>query len=201
MVGDKEGFVVLLVKYLHSFGHQQDVKCFHGLGHQEALFAKSVTSMEVMIVIIGAVNFGCTHALSHRQFHILLDDAEAEFSNMIYFCEVRWLSRGKMLARFFNLRDELVSFLREKSNSVPQFEDPAWVCDLGFLVDITGHLNEVNIQLQGGLALSFIVRVHIILRAAVQPHEADEEQDESTAYRRSSSRLSPPGILVHQARH
>lgn len=32
---------------------------------------------------------------------------------------------------------------------IPQFENPTWVCYLGFLVDITGHLNELNIQLQG----------------------------------------------------
>uniref|UniRef100_A0A8C4N1B3 SPIN-DOC-like zinc-finger domain-containing protein n=1 Tax=Eptatretus burgeri TaxID=7764 RepID=A0A8C4N1B3_EPTBU len=55
----------------------------------------------------------------------------------------------EMLERVFSLRDELASFLREKGNPVLQFEDPAWVCDLGFLVDISRHLNELNINLQG----------------------------------------------------
>jgi len=149
MVGDKKGFAALLVKYLRSLGHQQDVKRFHCLVHQEALCAKSVTITEVMTVVVRAVNFVCARALNHRQFRDLLADAEAEFGDLIYFCEVRWLSRGKMLERVFSLRDELASFLREKGNPVLQFEDPAWVCDLGFLVDITRHLNELNIHLQG----------------------------------------------------
>uniref|UniRef100_A0A8C4NEB7 SPIN-DOC-like zinc-finger domain-containing protein n=1 Tax=Eptatretus burgeri TaxID=7764 RepID=A0A8C4NEB7_EPTBU len=116
MVRDKKGFAALLVKYLHSLEHQQDVKRFHCLVHQEALCAKSVTITEVMTVVVRAV---------------------------------RWLSRGKMLERVFSLRDQLASFLREKGNPVLQFEDPAWVCDIGFLVDITRHLNELNIHLQG----------------------------------------------------
>uniref|UniRef100_A0A8C4NE98 SPIN-DOC-like zinc-finger domain-containing protein n=1 Tax=Eptatretus burgeri TaxID=7764 RepID=A0A8C4NE98_EPTBU len=134
MIGDKKGFAALLVKYLRSLGHQQDVKRFHCLVHQEALCAKSVTITEVLTVVVRAVNFVCTRALNHRQFRDLLADAEAEFGDLIYFCEVHWLSQGKMLERVFSLRDELASFLWEKGNPVLQFEDPAWVCDLGFLL-------------------------------------------------------------------
>uniref|UniRef100_A0A0L8G8H0 DUF4371 domain-containing protein n=1 Tax=Octopus bimaculoides TaxID=37653 RepID=A0A0L8G8H0_OCTBM len=92
------------------FGRLQGVKCFHCLVHQEALCAKSVTITEVMTIVVRAVNFVCTRALNHRQFRALLDDAEAEFNDLIYFCKV--------------------------------------LCNRGFLVDITGHLNELNIQLQ-----------------------------------------------------
>lgn len=54
-----------------------------------------------------------------------------------------------MLERVFLLRKTLASFLREKGEDYPQFEDEGWLCDLAFLVDITQHLNKLNIQLQG----------------------------------------------------
>ena len=39
--------------------------------------------------------------------------------------------------------------MREKNRPVEEFEDPKWVCDLAFLVDITHHLNPLNTSLQG----------------------------------------------------
>ena len=31
----------------------------------------------------------------------------------------------------------------------PQFKDKEWMCDFAFLVDITQHLNDLNMELQG----------------------------------------------------
>ena len=31
----------------------------------------------------------------------------------------------------------------------PEFNDPGWLCDLAFLMDIMSHLNNLNVQLQG----------------------------------------------------
>ena len=116
MVGDHKGFASLLLKYVRSFGHQQDVKRFHCLVHQEALCAKSVTITDVMTVVVRAVNFDRARALNHRQFRDLLDAVEAEFGDLVYFCEVRWLSRGKMLERVFNLRHVGVLLTRERQS-------------------------------------------------------------------------------------
>jgi hypothetical protein len=77
MIGSKKGFSTLLVNHLRSLGHKQDVKRFHCIVHQEALCAKSVTIASVMNVVVKAVNYVLAHALNHRQFSELLDEAAA----------------------------------------------------------------------------------------------------------------------------
>ncbi|PNF32840.1 hypothetical protein B7P43_G03470 [Cryptotermes secundus] len=66
---------------------------------------------------------------------------------------VRWLSRGKCLVRFFELRHEIATFLREEvTNSAElqnDLEDVEFLRNLAFLTDITQHLNVLNLQLQG----------------------------------------------------
>jgi hypothetical protein len=80
----------------------------------------------------------------------LLEDAEAAYGDLVYFCEVRWLSRGNMLARVFELKNEINQFLMEKKlPNAALFADSKWLCKLAFLTDITGHLNQLNITLQG----------------------------------------------------
>jgi hypothetical protein len=111
--------------------------------------AKSETFVDAMNVVVKTVNFVLKHALNHRQFKALLEEAEAEFGDLTYFCEVRWLSRGNMLERVFALREELSAFMQAKKRPVAEFDDPTCVCDLAFLVDLTKHLNELNKTLQG----------------------------------------------------
>ena len=41
------------------------------------------------------------------------------------------------------------AFLCSKGVDFPEFNDPGWLCDLAFLTDITSHLNDLNVQLQG----------------------------------------------------
>lgn len=149
MVGKHKGFASLLVKHVRDLGHNQDIKTLHCIVHQEALCAKSATITEVMSVIVKAVNMVLSHALNHRQFKDLLAEADAQYGDLLYYCEVRWLSRGKMLERAYELRKELASFLEAKGFEFPQLRDPQWCQDLAFLVDLTAHMNQLNTQLQG----------------------------------------------------
>jgi hypothetical protein len=49
-----------------------------------------------------------------------------------------------MLKRFYDIAD----FMAIKGNTINQVKDDEWVCDLAFLVDVTGYLNELNLKLQ-----------------------------------------------------
>ena len=68
--------------------------------HQESLCAKTLKIDHVMDVVIKCVNQIRTKALKHRQFQSFLEEVGAEYEDLIYHCDVRWLSRGKVLERF-----------------------------------------------------------------------------------------------------
>ena len=80
---------------------------------------------------------------------VSLQEFSVTYGDLLYYCEVRWLSSGRMLERLYNLRKEVSAFLCSKGADFPEFNDPGWLCDLAFLTDITPHLNDLNVQLQG----------------------------------------------------
>ena len=98
--------------------------------------------------VVSTVNFIKSQALNHRQFQQFLEDVEAECGDLIYYCEVRWLSKGKTLKRFYDRRDEIATFMDMKGKIIPELSDN-WVRDLAFLVDLTMHFNDLNTKLQG----------------------------------------------------
>lgn len=73
---------------------------------------------------------------------------DADYGNIIYFSEGRWLRWGKMLKRFHYLKNETKSFMESKRNSAPELKDEKWLRGLALLVDLTAHLNELNMCLQ-----------------------------------------------------
>ncbi|KAI0238315.1 General transcription factor II-I repeat domain-containing protein 2A, partial [Lamellibrachia satsuma] len=117
--------------------------------HQENLCGKSVKMQNVMSVVVKTVNFVRARGLNHRQFQHLLAEMNAQYQDLLYYCEVRWLSRGVMLCRVYELRNEISLFMEQKGTEVPEFADPTWMCDFAFLIDVTAHLNQLNVQLQG----------------------------------------------------
>ena len=90
--------------------------------------------------------------LKHRQFQSFLEDIEAEFTDVLYHTNVRWLSMGKGLKRVWDLKAEIVMFFSMKDISCDfwkEMEREEWVCDFAFAVDIMLKLNELNTKLQG----------------------------------------------------
>ena len=67
-----------------------------------------------MGLVIKAVNFIRARGLNHWQFQKFLEDLDTEHQDLACFFEVRWLSKGSMLRRFYELRKEVVLFLKSK---------------------------------------------------------------------------------------
>ena len=151
MVGSRKGFVSLLEKHIISEGYGDKLIKLHCIIHQEALCAVTLHMEEVMKVAVKIVNYIKSNALNHRQFKEFLLEEDASYSDLAYYCDVRWLSRGKMLERFYGLLTEFIKFLELKNQMAkfPELKDPEWVSKLAFLVDMTSELNQLNLKLQG----------------------------------------------------
>lgn len=75
----------------------------------------------------------------------------AEHQAVLFHSEARWLSRGKVLSRVFELREQIRVFLEQeqKCEVAKKFSDEKFLAKLAYLSDIFGKLNEINLQLQG----------------------------------------------------
>jgi len=102
-----------------------------------------------MSTVVSCINLIKSRGLNSRQFKELLNDLDSEYGDLVHHCEVRWLSRGNMLMRFYELRDEVKLFMEMKGKPVTELSDGKWLCDLAFMVDMTKYLSELNIKLQG----------------------------------------------------
>ncbi|KAJ4446530.1 hypothetical protein ANN_13226 [Periplaneta americana] len=102
----------------------------------------------VMNIVVKTFNKIKSKALKHRQFRTFLKDMSQHYHDLIYYTEVRWLSRGRMLHRFFELREIIAKFMRTQGLPVPELEDEDRLNDLAFLTDICEHLNQLNTHLR-----------------------------------------------------
>jgi hypothetical protein len=68
-----------------------------------------------MKVITDIVNFIRAKGLNHRQFqNFLQTEWDAEHGDVVYFSDVRCLSRSKVLTRIFELKDAILEFMTAK---------------------------------------------------------------------------------------
>lgn len=99
---------------------------------------------------VKTVNFIKARPLNSRLFSVLCDEMGSEHRQLLLHTEVRWLSRGKVLARLYELRDEVSLFLLDtKFDLSGRFNDADWLAKLAYLSDIFEHLNGLNRSLQG----------------------------------------------------
>jgi len=130
----------------------------HCMIHREALVVKRSmqdnnqrSGLKVVVDdVIKIVNFIRSHSKKHRMFSELCKDIEADATKLIYHAEVRWLSRGKVLQRVFQLQQELRLFLAQQGHPMStNFQDNFWLAKLSYLSAILQNTNRLNLSLQG----------------------------------------------------
>jgi hypothetical protein len=82
----------------------------------------------------------------------------SEHDKPLLHTEVRWLSRGNVLSRLFELRSEVQIFLSDTTSDLSnRFTDEMWLSRLAYLADTFCRLNELNKSLQGFRTTPFSV--------------------------------------------
>ena len=117
----------------------------HCIIHQESLCSKSANLTDVMSVVMKVVNSILSRSLNHRQFQALMD------SMMTCFTSVK--SAGRVME---SCCPACVTCSRSPPSSVKRifpvliiFFNPQWFAGLALFTDITTHLNDLNVKLQG----------------------------------------------------
>ena len=104
--------------------------------------------------VIKIISHVKVHALNSRLLMQLCEEMDAEHTPLLLYTEVRWLSKGRSLARVFELWEPLQRFLLEKQSPlVAHFSDTEWVAKLAYLYD--NLLNQLNLSLQGRMTTVF----------------------------------------------
>ena len=95
-----------------------------------------------------------TSSLQHRLFHMLLSKMSSEHHDLLLHNDIRWLSKGRALERFCNLREEITTFLlsskqKKAETHLNRILDANFMANVCFLSNIFKHLNDLNLGLQG----------------------------------------------------
>ena len=146
MVGRHRGFISYLKKAV------PEVFAIHCVVHREYLVAKHLSgrlhnSLHIVITVINKIK---ASALKERTFRQLCHKNETEFERLLLYTEVRWLSKGKCLSRFYSLLDTILEFLEEENPQLMQLVSAA-KSDVAYLTDIFDKFNAMNLQLQGNV--------------------------------------------------
>ncbi|XP_077972733.1 zinc finger BED domain-containing protein 5-like [Styela clava] len=88
--------------------------------HRYQLVAKGMPSelTRVLDDVVKIVNFIKSRPLKSRLFSIICEDMGSLRCNLLLHTAVRWLSRGKVLVRVFELREELLAFFKKDKFSL-----------------------------------------------------------------------------------
>lgn len=148
MLGTKSGF--------RRSAQERDpkVKDIHCLIHRQALASRTgpAALAQTSDQTVKMVNFVKGGALSSRLFRQLCIDTAADRHLLLVHTNARWLSRGNVTARAYELRDELKLFFLKfgvRWKFFAGLDDEERIMRLAYFVDAFKQLNKLNLQMRG----------------------------------------------------
>ena len=133
----------------------------HCIIHREHSTSKKLSPnlKNILTNAVKIVNAIRSRPLNSRLFQALCESTDSQHDHLLLHAKVRWLSRGRVLSRLFELREETKHILREMNSPLAEFLlDEMWLCKLAYLADIFGRLNELNTSLKGPYTSIFVLR-------------------------------------------
>ena len=120
--------------------------------HRHALASKTLSPSlrEVLDQTIRMVNFVKRGALNSRLLKQFCIDTDADHHVLLFHTNTRWLSRGNVTTRVFELRDKLKLFfeLEKKTEFASLLKNDRWIRFFAYIVDIFDQLYRLNLKHQ-----------------------------------------------------
>lgn len=150
MIGREKGAVARLKE------DNADLISYRCIIHQAVLCSTlSDEYAEVMKTMMKIINFlRASSSCQHCMLREFLKEVDTNSDDLLLHNNVRWLSKGRVLERFWSIRHEVTAFLEQlESQKAANFSvflnDEKNMGIVAFLADIMSHLNGLNLQLQG----------------------------------------------------
>ncbi|KAL4104424.1 hypothetical protein QTP88_019725 [Uroleucon formosanum] len=144
MIGRQRGFIA------HLKNAVPGILTVHCVIHRQHLVSKNLSDelFDTMRFVINAVNKIKAKSLNDRLFRQLCRENDEDFERFVLHTEVRWLSKGNCLTRFYNLFQTILEFLQPLDKQLYD-ELHKRETNIAYLADIFEKLNDVNKNLQG----------------------------------------------------
>ena len=113
-----------------------ELTVYHCIIHQVVLCGKALEMEHVMSTIKPVVYFIRAKGLNHQQFKSILEELDSEYRDVSYHTEVRWLSRGKVLNRCFEIHEEICQFMESKAKDTTELRDKSFCVSLHFCLTL-----------------------------------------------------------------
>ncbi|KFD48236.1 hypothetical protein M514_15905, partial [Trichuris suis] len=144
MTGRQRGFIAHLKQVV------PDIVAVHCVIHREHLAAKRLSNRlnSSLQLVINAINRIKSNPLNDRLFKQLCEESDAEYKRLLLHTEVRWLSKGACLTRFYCLFKAVLEFFSSHDNALCE-NLRRRESDIAYLADLYFKFNEMNLLLQG----------------------------------------------------